>query len=186
MVKTKIVLLILIAGILLLLVSGIYAQQHGDIETKIEIKISGKVNETQKAQIDYLLNYFDNQNPRLKIDSKIKGGAEKEREKRESKVEKYYFTPITTFALAIIFVLWAVIALKRENKHKINSFNNIFLGLMFLLSGISGILLIYGYEFQDFDLKFWHVVVSLILLFAIIFHIIMHYGVWKSYFKKVF
>lgn len=198
MMNKKIIFKTLIVAFFLLTTTIIYAQQNqNDFETRIEIKIEGEINEVQKTKINELLNYFENQNPRLKIDSKILGekperpekaeGGEIERTKRrESKVEKYHFVPITISALTIIFLLWLFIIIKKEKEHGINLANNIFMGLVFLFSAISGVLLIYGYKFQGFDLKFWHVIISLILLFAIIFHFTTHWKTWLSYFKKIF
>ena len=185
--KTAPIYMILVLGILLssMNVAG-YAQQNQNIETKIEIKITGKINATPEAKLYDLLKYFESQNPRLKIHSRTVGEEHEKEEGRESKVEKYHFIPITIFALTIIFILWLFISFKKEKRRMINTLNNVFLCLIFSLSAASGILLIYGYKFQSFDLKFWHVITSLILLFGIIFHIMTHLNVWRSYFKKIF
>jgi magnesium-transporting ATPase (P-type) len=166
-------------------------QSQGGPEARIEIKIQGEINAFQRAKIGELLNYFKNQNPRLKIDSRVNGErqekAEAEREigKRESKVEKYHFYSIAFLALSVIFLLWLATAAKKEKKRGINLANNIFMGAIFLFSAASGVLLIYGYKFQGFDLRFWHVEVSLVFLFAVIFHFATHWKIWLSYFKKI-
>lgn len=173
-------------AILLLNTLQIYAQQNQNYtETRIEIKVAGELSSVQKAKINELLNYFEAQNPKLKIESKIKG-IEREDEGRETKAGKYHFIQITVSALVIIFALWAVTRIKKEKKYGINLSNNIFAGLTFLFVALSGILLIYDYKIQGFDVKFWHVIVALILLFAIVFHFITHWATWLSYFKKIF
>jgi magnesium-transporting ATPase (P-type) len=196
MINKKVIFLILII-IFFLLTITIYAQQNqNNFETKIEIKIQGKINELQKTKIQSLLKYFEDQNPRLKIDSKtLEEKSERfeetrkregEIKKKENKVQKYHFKPISISASIIIFLLSLLIIIKKEKRHAINLVNNIFMGFIFLFSAISGVLLIYGYKFSDFDLKFWHVIISVILLFAIIFHFIIHWKIWLSYFKKIF
>lgn len=181
----KIILPILITAIVLLNIFQVYAQKNQNVESRIEIKINRSINEIRKIKINDLLSYFENQNPRLKINSKIKR-KEPEKEKRKSKAKKYHFIPITILASGIIFILWLIIRLKKEKKYGINLTNNVFVLLLFLFLTISGILLIYGYKLQSFNLKFWHVIIGLILIFAVIFHIIIHWQTWLVYFKKIF
>jgi|GEM_PF-5342954 len=183
----KNILLSLSILLLFLNIIPISAQQNQTYtETRIEIKVVGELNGLQKAKVDELLNYFENQNPKLKIETKVKG-EKPEIEERESKVGKYHFYPLAISALIIIFVLWLFMRIKKEKKYGINLSNNVFMLLLFLFLAFSGVLLIYGYnKIQAFDLKFWHVIVGLILLFAIIFHLIIHWSTWVSYFRKIF
>jgi len=187
----KIILSFSIPIIFLMVFAFVWAQENqNNVETRIEIKIDGKIDEIQKAKINDFLEYFKNQNPRLKIKSENKEEgpetAKNQIEKRESKVEKYYFWPITILALIIIFTLWLFTETKKEKRFEIKMLSNIFMGVIFLFVAISGILLIYGYKFQAFDLKFWHVITSLILVFIIIFHVLLHWNTWLTYLKKIF
>jgi uncharacterized membrane protein len=109
----------------------------------------------------------------------------KEIEKRESKVEKYYFIPITFFSAILITVFWLITKKRPEKRPLIKMSNNILMLLLFLFVSLSGIALIFGYKIQGFDLKFWHVIFSEFLVYAIIFHIIIHWSTWLSYFKKI-
>lgn len=91
----KVIFSTLIAIILLLTSVSVYAQQNqNNLETRIEIKIEGEINELQKTKINELLNYFENQNPRLKIDSKIIGerpeGPEKAEGARLKMLRKFF------------------------------------------------------------------------------------------------
>ncbi len=160
----------------------IHSQQNKIAETKIEIKVSGDINETQKAKVNELLNYFKNQNPHLKIESKIK---KEKTEIKRTKIEKYHFIEIFSFGVIVVFILCALFMFKKKERNKIRILTNIVLCLIFLVSSLSGILLIYEYKFQGLDIKFWHVIVSLFLFFIIIYHIALHWNTWISYFKRL-
>jgi len=103
----------------------------------------------------------------------------------ESKVEKYYFIPITFFSAVLITVFWLITKKRPEKRPLIKMSNNILMLLLFLFVSLSGIALIFGYKIRGFDLKFWHVIFSEFLVYAIIFHIIIHWSTWLSYFKKI-
>lgn len=194
--KEKIILAFLFIMTVFLNVPAVSAgEEQSHTETKIEIKVSGEINEAQKAKINDLLVDFSGQEPQLKIDSKIKGEKPQKENKENkesganpdgsSKAQKYYFNPMAVLALVVISIFLMIARFKKDAQPKINLLNNTLLGIVFVFSALSGILLIYGYEIQGFNLKFWHVIISSILLFLIFFHCLLHKNTWIYYLKRV-
>ena len=122
-----------------------------------------------------------------KVYSRFIGGENHDgkKEKEKTKVEKYHFIEITAIALIVIAALLILITFKRRSKYWVSMFSNFFLIIVFLVAALSGVMLIYEYKIKGLDIKFWHVIFSLILLFTIVFHIIVHWKTWVTYFKKI-
>ena len=183
--RLKIFLFVLLSIVLLLNISPVLAQSNqesGDIESKIEIKIDGGVNESQKAKVQNLLDYFKNQNPRLKIKSENK---EKDiEEDNEGLLGGIDESSVSIFLILVLaYILIFLVIVKKYGKQRANLVNNILMGALAVMAILSGLLMFFHYRFLDIDLKFWHGIVSIYLALAIIFHIITHWRVWRSYFK---
>ncbi|OGM99099.1 MAG: hypothetical protein A2817_01215 [Candidatus Yanofskybacteria bacterium RIFCSPHIGHO2_01_FULL_39_8b] len=190
MFKEKPIILVIVFIILMIPLLPLYAQEGQKVpETKIEIKISGQINGEQQAKIDELMGIFANQNPKLKIDSKDRVVNEipaNVKTDKEDKFGKYYFLPIIVSLLIMMFLLFAFIKIKNGARQAINKFNNFVLGFIFLANAVLGIFLIFDVKLFHLDVKFWHVVSGEVLIVAIIFHLFLHWAIWKFYFKKFF
>ncbi|MBI5065196.1 hypothetical protein HZA97_03065 [Candidatus Woesearchaeota archaeon] len=100
--------------------------------------------------------------------------------------EKYYFMYVLIIVVLTFIISWLSLRTKPGIRVNIILVNNFLMLLFFLLSSLMGVSLIFGYKIQSFDFKFWHVITGQFLVYSILFHIILHWAVWKSYLRKIF
>ncbi|MDP2948730.1 MAG: DUF4405 domain-containing protein [Chloroflexota bacterium] len=153
-------------------------------ETKIEIRITGMVSAEQRARIDELLKAFDQQNPRLKIETEDR---EKEGQEKESKANKYLFFPLTAAMLATVAASTVLAQAWRSTRYRVNLTANVATAIAFGLVATSGVLLILNVELEDsgVDVKFWHVVTGTIFVYLIVFHLANNWRAWLAYLRRV-
>lgn len=103
--------------------------------------------------------------------------------------QKYNLLPIAIILILLYSFTW-LLSKKRiikNNAHK--KIWNILLLFTFLPAGVSGILLVirkeFGIEFSlPFKLLFWHVEVSISMVFIALFHAFWHWNYFKNIFKR--
>jgi len=166
-------------------------QDPPQVETRIEIKVKGEISPAQKAQVEALLKAFEGQEPRLKIETKGPPGPPpgprgKERE-RESKAGKYRFFLITGLMLGLVATSALIMETRRRARFSFSLAGNIATILAFALVTLTGFLLIFGYKGErgGFDIKYWHVIAGLVLVYLILFHLVNNWRAWPSYWRRL-
>lgn len=170
--------------------AGAPSQGSSAVETKIEIKVEGKLSQAQRAQIAQLMKSFEGQNPRLKIEAKQpapKGPKPRRKEsERGEKLAKYHFFPFVAATGGGLALATALIFRWPRSRRWLSWLCNLLLATDLALMAFTSLLLVFAIKAKPYglELKQWHALSGLAFLSLVIFHQVINWRAWTSYFRR--